>query len=89
MNGKIEITMDDVGLKINMNVHKISKMQMFGVFSTLADGFKLNSLDRLLLGAWLATSDPEGSGATKVELNPELLDLIKKMKEKQNETDAL
>lgn len=82
--GKIEILFDDVGLKINMNVYHINRTQIFGVFSTLADGFKLNSFDRLLLGALLAIGNPGDSNATKVELNPELLDLIKKMKEKDD-----
>ena len=86
MEGRIEMLLEDNGVRIKLNAHHVSKAQIFGIFDALADSFKLDSFDRLLLGLSFATG---GVDRTKVELNSEALELIKKMKENNNETDAL
>lgn len=86
MKGKIEITADGVGVKVLINLDHVSKLDMFATFEALADGFKFSELDRMLLSLMFASN---GLSRTKVDMSPELLDLIKKMKENNHETDAL
>lgn len=87
--GEIKISLDGQGVHCKIDVRHISKAMIFGVFDALADGFKLNPLDRMLLASIFATGGLNKEKATSVEMNPEILEFIKKMKEKQNETDAL
>lgn len=89
MKGKIEIDLDDTGVRVKINVYHINRLQIFGVFEALADGFKLKPLDRMLLATSFMIGDSKATKETKVEVNPEILELLKMMKEKNNETDAL
>ena len=82
--GEIRISLDGQGVNCKIDVQHISKAMIFGIFDTLADGFKLNPLDRMLLASIFATGGLKSADVTKVEMNPEILELIKKMKEKND-----
>lgn len=85
MKGKIEISLDDNACHVQIDVRCISKAQIFGIFGALADGFKLNSLDRVILANNFATGVIKDTGATKIELDAMVLDLLEKMKEGSDE----
>lgn len=92
MEGTIKIDLDGAGVRIKTDVRHISKFEIFMLFDTLCDSFKLNEFDKKVLGLMFTMGGVEkatGGRATKVEVNRDLIELLNKMKEKNNETDAL
>lgn len=91
MNGKIEITVDDIQhLQVLVDMKGMSHFEKAILMDALGKALKLDETDRMTIGALIAVG---GFGALSGR-PPETVEIdlgaIKKMKEKNNnETDAL
>lgn len=89
MEGTITIkALPGLGVSLEMNIKKVSRFDVIGVFEALAQGFKLDEEEREIIGLTFAAGGLNvipGVKATAVELDKELYDRIRKMKEKHDD----
>lgn len=92
MEGTIKIeAIPDMGVSLEMNIRKVSAVDIMGVFDALAEGFHMDKETRTMFGLMFAfggVNAMPGVKAEKVEINKEMFELLKKMKENNDETDA-
>ena len=90
MEGTIKIeALKGVGLSVEMDVRNVSRLDMMACFDALADGFRLDEEDRKIMGLFMAVGGVNAlpnAVAAKVEVDKEMFELFKKMKESNDET---
>lgn len=92
MEGTIKITaVPGLGVSLEMGVKSVSRFDVIAVFDALAQGFKLDDEERKIIGITFAMGGLNimpGVKATALEVSPELVDLMGKMKGKGNNETA-
>lgn len=79
MEGTIKIeAIPNKGLSLEMNIRHVSIVDMMAILDSLMQGFELDAADRMLMCAMLAVGKPD---STKVEFDPQMLDMLRKMRE--------
>lgn len=92
MEGTIKIeAIPDMGVSLQMRVRDVSVFDMMGVFDALAEGFHMDKEMRRTFGLLFAFGGIDampGVKSAKVELDKEMFDLLKKMKENSDGSDS-
>jgi hypothetical protein len=90
MEGTIKIeALPGMGVSLEADVKNVSRLDILGIFDALAAGFGFDEEDRKRMGIMFAMGGVNaipGAKATKVEIGKELFEMLKKMKENDDET---
>lgn len=92
MEGTIKIeALPGIGVSVAMDVKKVTRFDVLGVFDALARGFRLDEEERKTIGLVFAAGGLEAAGKAKsleLKVDDEALEILKLLKEKKNETDS-
>lgn len=93
MKGTLTITAAGEGkLYVDSRLSHVSKHDVFAIFDGIAEAFNLDEDQRMAVGALIAVGGFKvifGKDPVGLRINTDFLNVLNKMKENNNETDAL
>ena len=93
MKGTLTITAAGEGkLYVDSRLSRVSKHDVFAIFDGIAEAFSLDEEQRMAVGVLIAVGGFKvifGKDPVGLRINTDFLNVLNKMKENNNETDAL
>lgn len=93
MKGTLTITANTDGkMYVDSRLSRVSKMDMLAIFDSIAEAFELDEDMRMRVGVMIAVGGFKrlfGEDPVGLRIDTSFLNLLKKDKENNNETDAL
>lgn len=92
MKGTVKIeALPGTGVSVSGDIKEVSRLDILAMFDALAGGFSIDEDDRKTLGIMFAMGGLNAIPGVKtatMEVNRELFEILKKLKENGNETDS-